>query len=137
MRAYANDTADIVTVNTDRRPVGRGGNKWMFINASTRAFARLVPQDRRYSVRLFAQRFSTRFLRVADALTRRGVAAVTELSAVSLAHALRLSRTEMLGRFSGTPFMPYTRIDQSRWEKIKMDTLVKETEPRLFHALKW
>ena len=137
MRAYANDTADIVTVNTDRRPVGRGGSKWMFINASTPAFARLVPQDRRYSVRLFAQRFSTRFLRVADALARRGVAAVTELSAVSLAHALELSRREMLGRFSGTPFMPYTKIDQLRWEKIKTDTLVKQTEPRLFHALKW
>ena len=62
-------------------PSGGGDDGWS--DPSTPAFARLVPQDRRYSVRLFAQRFSTRFLRVADALARRGVAAVTELSAVS------------------------------------------------------
>ena len=93
--------------------------------------------DLRYSTRLFAQRYSARYLRCADALHRGAITAVSELLSATLVHRLKLTFTDMLGNHSGIPLQSYTRLDEDQWQEKQRRVQSGQDRPKFFHALKW
>lgn len=131
---FFNVTADLVTANTDRHPQ----QNWMFRTAATPEFKQWIQHDHEvFSTRLHVQRFSGRFLRATDVLSRAGIIAFSELSVCSIAHKLRLSTRDILGNLTGRPFTAGAKVKEERWADLQDLVRRGVAEPKFFHALKW
>ena len=111
---------------------------WMFLDAGTPAFLEWAPAiSQRYSTRLFAQRYSARYLRCVEVLHQGAVTAVSELYSSTLVHRLNLTFTDMLGVHSGVPLQSYTRLDAEQWRAKRERVEGGEERGRFYHALKF
>lgn len=127
--AYLGDHSDLLAHNI--QPVEA---EWVWCNAASPAFLKLVDLGERLRCVEHVQRLSSHMLRALHQYCLQGVSAWSEMSVPTLCQTAHLQLGRLRSEHIGAIFVYHGRVPVRSWERICVEPA---TRNRWWHALKW